>query len=163
MTASETPSPVLRNTSLTMRLRLTPARACSTRTRTRPSFRLARFSAAVSSPPAGFFFRLAGPGPRRLVALEAAVLVQDRPRRVGAPLVVSDPLVRGAAGVGAAEEADSPAARLDDDHVLVAVLLLPPAVVDLLFLRVFRPLAAPLGAVDDQPGPRPARPPGLPG
>src|SRR5215207_4213255 len=128
MTASEIPSPVFRRTSLTTRQRLTPARACSTRTRMRPSLRLPRFWAAVSSPPAGFFFRLAGPGPRRLVALEAAVLVQGGPRRVGDPLVVGDGLVGGAAGVGAAEEADPPAAGLHDHHVLVAVPLLPPAV-----------------------------------
>src|SRR5688500_8053876 len=116
MTASETPSAVFRRVSLTMRQRLTPARACSTRTRMRPSLRLVRFWASVSSPPGGLFFRLSGLGPRRLVALEAAVLVQDRPRRVGDPLVVGDALVRGAAGVGAAQKADAPAARLDDDH-----------------------------------------------
>ncbi len=56
MTESETSSAVFRNTSLTMRQRFTPASACSTRIRIRPNFRLARFSAAVSSPPGGFFF-----------------------------------------------------------------------------------------------------------
>ena len=55
MTASETPSFVFRNTSLTMRERFTPARLCSTFTRIRANFRLVRFSAAVSSRPGGFF------------------------------------------------------------------------------------------------------------
>src|SRR5690242_10254616 len=56
MTASETPSLVLRNTSLTMRQRFTPARSCSTWTRICANFRLVRFSASVSSPRGGFFF-----------------------------------------------------------------------------------------------------------
>src|SRR5207245_5773946 len=59
MTASDTPSLVLRNTSLTMRELFTPARSCSTLTRICANFRLLRFSASVSSPRGGFFFRLA--------------------------------------------------------------------------------------------------------
>src|SRR4051812_33923082 len=106
MTESETPSAVFRRTSFTMRQRLTPAKACSTRTRMRPSFRLVRFSAALNSPPAGFFFRLAGRRSRRLVPLEAAVLVQRGSRRIGDPLVVGDALIRRPADVGAAQEAD---------------------------------------------------------
>src|SRR2546430_17392102 len=82
MTASDTPSLVLRKTSLTMRQRFTPARSCSTCTRIRANFRLVRFSASVSSPRGGFFFRLAGLLHRRLIALESGVLVQGGPRRV---------------------------------------------------------------------------------
>src|SRR5947209_20461436 len=107
MTESEVPSAVFRKTSFTIRQRFRPASACSTRTRMRPSFRLARLSAALSSPPAGFFFRLAGLRSRRLVPLEAAVLVQRGPGGVGDLLVVGDPLVRRAADVGAAQEADA--------------------------------------------------------
>src|SRR5262249_27370869 len=129
MTASDVPSALFRKTSFTIRQRFTPARACSTRTRMRPSLRLARLSVAVSSPPAGFFFRLASLRPRRLVPLEAAVLVQDRARRVGDPLPVGDGLVRHTARVAAAEVIDALAAHLDNDHVLVAVGLLPAAVV----------------------------------
>src|SRR5436305_7434400 len=88
MTASDTSSLVLRNTSLTMRQRFTPARSCSTWTRIRASFRLVRFSASVSSPPGGFFFRLAGLLHRRLIALEPGVLVQGGPRRVGDPFLI---------------------------------------------------------------------------
>src|SRR5258708_30038315 len=106
MAESETSSAVFRSTSLTMRQRFTPARACSTRTRICPNFRLLRFSAAVSSPPGGFFFRLAGLGPCRLVPLEPAILIQDGPRRLGDPLVVRDGLVRYPADVGAAPQAD---------------------------------------------------------
>src|SRR5438105_13651383 len=101
MTESEVSSPVFRSTSLTMRQRLTPASACSTRTRTRPSLRFVRFWAAVNSPPRGFFFRLARLGHRRLVPLEAAVLVQDRARRIGDPLPVGHTLVRRTASLGA--------------------------------------------------------------
>src|SRR5207302_1104495 len=149
MTESEAPSAVFRRTSLTMRQRLTPASACSTRTRTRRNFRLAPFSAAVNSPPAGFFFRLAGLDPRRRVPLEAAVLVQDGPRWVGDPLSVRGPLVRRPAGMRPAQETGAPAAGLGDDYVAIAVLLLPAAVVHRLFLRVFRPLAPPLRPVDE--------------
>src|SRR5437763_9659626 len=60
MTVSDTPSLVLRNTSLTMRQRFTPARSCSTWTRICANFRLIRFAASVSFPRGGFFFRLAG-------------------------------------------------------------------------------------------------------
>src|SRR5437588_660697 len=80
-----------------------PAKACSTRTRMRPNFRLVRFSAAVNAPPAAFFFRLAGLHSGWLVSLEAAVLVQHGPRRIGDPLVVGDALVRCPADVGAAQ------------------------------------------------------------
>src|SRR5438128_2462237 len=93
MTESETPSAVFRKTSFTIRQRLTPAKACSTRTRMRLSFRLVRFSAAVNSPPAGFFFRLAGFRYRWLVSLEPTVLVQDRPRWVGNAFVIGNALV----------------------------------------------------------------------
>src|SRR5262249_56086168 len=93
MTASDTPSAVFRKTSLTARQRFTPAKACSTRTRMRPNVRLVRFSAGVSSRPGGFFFRLAGPRPRRLVPLEAAVLVQRGPWRIGDPPLLRHALV----------------------------------------------------------------------
>src|SRR5437660_5251887 len=125
MTESETPSAVFRKTSFTMRQRFTPAKACSTRTRMRPNVRLVRFSAAVNSPPAAFFFRLAGLRYRWLVSLETAILVQDGPWRIGDALVVGDALVRGPADVGAAQEADALAVRLHNHHVLVAVDLLP--------------------------------------
>ena len=59
MAASETSSPVFRNTSLTIRLRFTTESVCSTRTRMRLNFRLVRFSAGDSSPPGGFFSRVA--------------------------------------------------------------------------------------------------------
>src|SRR5215211_2478865 len=124
MTESETSSAVFRKTSLTMRQRFTPASACSTRTRIRPNFRLARFSAAVSSPPRGFFFRLARLGHGGLVPLEAAVLAQHRTRRVVDALLIGDRLVRHAALVGLAQEVDAPAVGAGDDHVLVAVRLL---------------------------------------
>src|SRR6202030_3048896 len=149
---SETPSAVFRNVSFTMRQRFTLANACSTRTRMRPTFRLVRFSAAVSAPPAAFFFPLAGLRYRGLVSLETAILVQDRSRRIGDILVLGDALVRGPSDVGVAQEADTLTAGLQHHHVLVAVDLLPAAVVRCLFFRVFRPLATPLGPVNDQTG-----------
>ncbi len=75
MAESEIPSLVFRKTSFTMRERFTPERTCSTWTRMRASFRFVRFSAAVSSPRGGFFFRLMSPRPDRLVSLEPGVLV----------------------------------------------------------------------------------------
>src|SRR5437588_12806135 len=114
------PSAVLRNTSLTMRQRFTPARACSTRTRICPDFRLLRFSAALSSPPGGFFFRLARLGHCRLVSLEPAIPIQGSPRRVGDPLMARDGLARPPADAGPPQDADALAVRLHDGHVLVA-------------------------------------------
>ena len=55
MTASEKFAFLFRNTSLTIRARLTPEMACSTQTRTRAIRRLHCFSAGVSSPWRGFF------------------------------------------------------------------------------------------------------------
>src|SRR5258707_9885637 len=100
MTASDTSSLVLRNPSLTMRERFTPARACSTLTRIRANFRFVRFSASVSVPRGGFVFRLAGFLDRRLIPLEPGILVQHRPRRVGDVLLIGDLLVVRFASVG---------------------------------------------------------------
>src|SRR5947209_8431714 len=152
MTASDTPSLVLRNTSLTMRQRFTPARSCSTWTRICANFRLVRFSASVSFPRGGFFFRLAGFLHGRLIALESGILVQGGSRWVGDPFLIGHLFVVRLAGVRSAEVVNPVAPGVDDDHVLVAMLLLAPAVKKGLFFGVFRPLAAPLGGVDDQPG-----------
>jgi hypothetical protein len=152
MTASDAPPFVFRNVSLTMRERFTPARSCSTFTRIRASFRLVRFSAAVSSPPGVFFFRLARLPHGRCIPLEAGVLVQDRVRRIGDALRLGNLLLVRRTGVRAAQVVNPLPPGVDDDQVLVAVLLLAAAVVQGLFSRAFRPLAAPLRGVDDQPG-----------
>src|SRR6266478_4412123 len=150
MTASDTPSLVLRNTSLTMRQRFTPARSCSTWTRICANFRLIRFSASVSSPRGGFFFRLASFLDCRLIALESGILVQGGPRRIGDPFLIGYLFLMRLAGVRLAQVVNPLPPGVDDDHVLVAMLLLAPTVKKGLFFRVFRPLAPPLGGVDDQ-------------
>ena len=152
MAASETLSSVFRNTSLTMRERFTPARSCSTLTRIRANFRLARFSAAESSPRGGFFFRLASFLHRRLLPLESGVLVQDGIRRIGDPFGIRDLLLVRLAGVCRAQVVNPFPPGVDDDYVLVAVLLLAPALVQGLFFWVFGPLAPSFRGVDDQPG-----------
>src|SRR3954451_9520239 len=93
MDSSDISGFLFRNTSLTTRLRFTPARACSTRIRSRASLRFAPFSSAVSSPPRGFFFRPAGLLHRRLIPLERSVLVKGGARRVSQSLVVGHPFV----------------------------------------------------------------------
>src|SRR5438132_10639269 len=150
MTASDTPSLVLRNTSLTMRQRFTPARSCSTWTRICANFRLVRFSASVSSPRGGFFFRLASFLHRRLIALESGILVQGGPRRIGDPFLIGYLFLMRLARVRLAQVVNPLPPSVDDDHVLVAMLLLAPTVKKGLFFRVFRALAPPLGGVDDQ-------------
>src|SRR2546421_2344409 len=150
MTASATPSLVLRNTSLTMRERFTPARSCSTLTRICANLRFLRFSASVSSPRGGFFFRLAGFLHCRLIALESGILVQGGPRRVGDSFLIGYLFLMRLARVCLAEVVNPFPRGVDDDHVLVAMLLLAPAVKKGLFFRVFRPLTPPLGGVDDQ-------------
>ena len=152
MTESESPSLVFRKTSFTARQRFTPANACSTLTRTPANFRFVRFSAAVSSPPGGFFFRLASFLDLWLVPLKPGVFVQHRLGRVGDVLLIGHLLVVSPAGVGAAQEADALTVGVGDDHVLVGVCLLLAGVVCGLFFRVFRPLTTPIRAVDDQPG-----------
>src|SRR6266850_4985784 len=133
MTASDTPSLVLRNTSLTMRERFTPARSCSTLTRICANFRLVCFSAGVSSPRGGFFFRLAGFLHRWLVPLESGILVQSGLRRVRDPLLIGYLFLVCLAGVGLAQVVNPFTPRVDDDHVLVAMILLSPTVVQGLF------------------------------
>src|SRR5882724_289210 len=118
MTASDTPSLVLRKTSLTMRERFTPARSCSTLTRICANLRFLRFSASVSSPRGGFFFRLAGFLHCRLIALESGILVQGRPRRVGDPFRIGYLFVVHLAGARSAEVVNPLAPGVDDDHVL---------------------------------------------
>src|SRR5262245_54919282 len=115
--------------SFTLRQRFTPATACSTLTRTRANFRFVRFSASVSSPPGGFFFRPASFLDRWLVPLEPGVLVQNRLRRIGDVLPIHDLFLVRLAGVGAAQEADAFTAGVGDDPVLVGVRLLLAAVV----------------------------------
>src|SRR6476619_5790489 len=151
MTASDTPSLVLRNTSLTIRERFTPARSCSTLNRICANLRLVRFSASVSSPRGGFFFRLAGFLHCWLIALKPRILVQAGLRWVGAPFLIGYLFVVRLAGIRLAEVVNPFPPGVDDDHVLVAMLLLAPAVKKGLFFRIFRPLTPPLGGVDDQP------------
>src|SRR5947199_4525780 len=103
MTASDTPSLVLRNTSLTIRQRFTPAKSCSTLTRICANFRLVRFSASVSSPRGGFFFRLAGFLHCWLIALKPRILVQGGLRWVGDLFLIGDLFVVRVAGVCLAE------------------------------------------------------------
>src|SRR5207248_6796860 len=107
--------------SLTIRARFTPARPCSTFTRMCANFRFACFSAGVSFPPRGFFFRLACLLDRRLIALEARILVQLRPRRIADALLVRALLVVCLSGVGPAQEADPLAPGVQEDDVLIAV------------------------------------------
>src|SRR5260370_4051987 len=153
MDTSDNPGFVLRNTSLTIRLRFTPAMACSTRTRIRAKLRLARFSASVSSRPGGFFFRLAGLLDRRLIPLKPGILIQGGARWITQMRLVGDALVVGLAGVSPTEEQDAFTTAADHKHVLVGMSLLLAAVVQCLFFGLFWPLPASLRAVDDdQPG-----------
>src|SRR5262249_39648266 len=97
-----------------------------------------------SAPCRAAFFGLARLPHRRLVPLEPRVLQQGGPARVADRLPLGHLLVVRLARVRAAQVADPLAVRVDDDHVLVAVRLLLAAVVQPLFFRVLRALAAPL-------------------
>src|SRR4051812_18453329 len=144
MDASDNPGFLFRKTSLTIRLRFTPAMACSTRTRSFASLRLTCFSAAVNARPRGFFFRLAGLLHRWLIALKPCVLVQGGTgwiRQVG---LIGDPLVVGLPGIRPAEEQHLLIRGAGHEDVLVRVRFLLATVVEGLFVRVFRALPAPL-------------------
>src|SRR3989442_14430746 len=130
-----------------MRERFTPARSCSTLTRIFANVRLPRFSTPVSSPRGGFFFRLAGLLHCRLIALESGILVQGGPRRVGDPFLIGYLFVMRLAWVCFAQVVNPLPPGVDDDHVLVAMLLLAPAIKEGLFFWGFWPLAPPLGSV----------------
>jgi hypothetical protein len=157
MTESETPSLVFRKTSLTTRQRFTPARACSTLTRMRANLRFVRFSEGVRVPRGGFFFRLAGLLHCWLIPLESGVFVQHSPWWIRDAFLVGDLLVGRLADASATQEPDAFPWDIGDDHVLVAVHLLPATVMQGLFFGVFRPLATPLRAVDNEPRLRFAR------
>src|SRR5436309_8057661 len=164
MTTSDTSGFLFRRTSLTMRLRFTPAMACSTRTRTRDSLRLTAFSRSVNWPRGGFFFRPTRLPDRRLIALEPGVLVQGGTRRIAQVFLVGEALVVDRPGTRAAEEEHTGHRGADHEDVLVGVGLLLAAVVPGLFFGVFRPLPASLRAIDDEPPGPPAfdRPPRQP-
>src|SRR5438270_313001 len=130
MDASDSPGFLFRRTSLTIRLRFTPAMACSTRTRRRAHLRLARFSATVSSRPRGFFFRLAGLLHRWFIPLKSRILVQRGARRIGQFPLIGDPLVVSLAGVRPAEEQYPVIRGTGHEHVLVRVRLLLATVVE---------------------------------
>src|SRR5437870_10315684 len=101
-----------------MRQRFTPAIACSTRTRMRAYLRFVRFSAAVSSPRGGFFFRLAGFLHRWFVPLKAGIFVQHGSRWVSDARLVRNGLVGRLAGVVATQEANALTLDFDDHHIL---------------------------------------------
>src|SRR6266849_3786624 len=149
MDASDNSGFWFRNTSLTIRLRFTPAMACSTRTRSRANLRLAPFSAAVSARPRGFFFRLTGLQHRGLIPLKSGVFIEGGARRITQLLLIGDSLIVGRTGISPAEEHDVLIRSASQQHVLARVRLLLAAVVQGLFFGIFRPLPAPLRAVDD--------------
>jgi hypothetical protein len=76
------------------------------------------------------------------------------PRRIGQVLLIGDPFVVRLARIGLAQEQDLLIGGVGHLYVLVRVRFLLTTVVEGLFLSVFRPLPASLGAVDDDdPGP----------
>src|SRR5882672_6351032 len=148
MDASDNPGFLLRNSSLTIRLRFTPAMACSTRTRSCASLRLMCFSAAVNSRRGGFFFRLAGLLHRRFITLKPCVLVQGGPGWIRQVCLIGDPLVVGLPGIRPAEEQHLLIRGVGHDDVLVRARFLLAAVVEGLFFRAFRALPASFRPVD---------------
>src|SRR5256886_6726457 len=93
-------------------------------TRICANFWFVRFSASVSSPRGGFFFRLASFLHCRLIALESSILVQGGPRRIGDPFLIGYLFVMRLARVRLTQVVNPLPPSVDDDHVLVAMLLL---------------------------------------
>ena len=149
MDASDNPGFLFRKTSLTIRLRFTPAMACSTRTRSFANLRLTCFSAAVSSRPRGFFFRLASLRHRRLIPLKPCVLIQGGTGWIRQVFLIGDPLVMGLTGIRLAEEQNLLIRGAGHEYVLVRGRFLLAAIVEGLFFGVFWPLPPPFRTVDD--------------
>lgn len=149
MEAWDIPGFLLRKTSLTIRLRFTPAMACSTRTRSRASLWLASFSVAVSARPRGFFFRLAGLLHWRLITLKPCVLIKGGPGRVGQVFLIGDALVVSLTRIRLTEEQNLLIRGAGHQHVLVRMRFLLAAVVENLFSGLFWPLPPPFCAVDN--------------
>ena len=149
MDVSDNPGFLFRKTSLTIRLRFTPAMACSTRTRSFASLRLTSFSAAVSSCPRGFFFRLAGLCHRRLIPLKPCVLIQSGTGWIRQVFLIGDPLVVGLTGIRPAEEQNLLIRGAGHEDVFVRVRFLLAAVVEGLFFGIFWSLPPPFRTVDD--------------
>ena len=95
----------------------------------RASFRLVRFSAAVSSPRGGFFFRLASLLDRRFVPLKSGIFVQDRLRGIGNAFGIGNLFVVGFTNVSMTQKVNAFPWQGHDDDVLVAVRLLFATVV----------------------------------
>src|SRR6516162_5178745 len=147
---SDNSSFLLRNVSFTMRLRFTPARACSTCTRILATWRLSRFSSPVSSRPLGFFFRLTGFPDRRIIPLESCILVQNGLTGVHDLFLVGDLFVMRLSGIGGTQKQDAVACGVRHDDVLAHVGFLLATVEKRLFSRVSWSLATTLGAINDQ-------------
>ena len=84
------------------------------------------------------------------IPLKAGVLIQDRARRIANRFGIHDLFVVHFPGIRLTQIAHAFGLRIDHHDVLVTMRFLLATVVQGLFYRVFRALAATIGAVDNQ-------------
>ena len=151
MTRSEKPTLVLRNVSLTMRHRLTPAMTCSTSILKPEMIRLRKTSSAANSLPLGFFW-LRNEHTGWLISLKATILTQRGRRRIGYIGLVSHFLVMGLAWLCWTEIEYPVGLGIDYQQVFVRMGFLLAAVMLSLFLTVLGSLPPTFSAIYQQIG-----------
>lgn len=83
------------------------------------------------------------------IALKASVFTKDDSVRISNPFSIRRLLVMCLARTGGTQVGDPLRLRVNNDHILVTVGLLLTTVMKRLFFRVFRPLSATLGTIND--------------
>src|SRR5215510_5702301 len=145
------PSVVKRNTSLTIRHRLTPAITCSTTTRILEKSRLQNFPLPLALS-LWAFFGLRGQYTARLIALKAGVFVERGVRAVGNRSLIHRLLVVRLARQCRPQIDDFVRVFVDQKDVFVGMRLFLAAVMFLLRGGVSWALAATFGAIHRQVG-----------
>lgn len=86
----------------------------------------------------------------RFISLKTRIFVERGVPRITNRLAIDDLLVLRLAGIRLAQVSDPLGLGIGDQNISVAVNFLAPTVMQLLFLLVFRALATPFRAINDE-------------
>lgn len=149
MTRSEKPALVLRNTSLTMRQRLTPAMVFSTMIRVPAMNSLSQASAILNAWPFGFFW-LKCQHAFGFIALKAGVFAQRGSGRIGDGLCIGQLLVMRLTADHRAQIDHLVGKHIGQQPILVGMRFFLPTVMGGLLLGVLGALPAAFCAIEQQ-------------